>query len=260
MVIFVSSIGRSGTRYIADLFSHCTDIRAEHAAQPLCHGDVMVDVYSGVRRPEVETKARIIQGMIAEHGAYFESTQVFTRVLAETFLDFFPPISVIHMLRDPMEIACSYMNRRSYPSHPDRPWRLPLNLKRSLFRFPQSLTPLQENLCDWLENELRFMELQPRFGRTVEFDFTNFGSAAHICTLFESLGVEFRRDDVLHHVERQDLERNANRRKTRVSRKDRQQASALIESLQEHGFPTALFRHARYNNFEFTQRLAATIE
>jgi len=256
MVIFVSSIGRSGTRYLADLVAKCTDVPSNHASEPLCHGAVMIDVYNGVHRPEVASKARIIQEQVAAHGAYFESTQMFTRVLADTFLDCFPAVSVIHMLRDPLEVACSYLNRRSYPSHPDRPWRLPLNLKRSLFRFPQPLSPLQENLCDWLENELRFLELEPRFDTVVEFPFDRLGSADHICRMFDSLGVAYNSDDVLRHTVEQDLDRNANRRKTRISRKHRREAAELVEVLQENDFPASIFERECYSRFEFTRQLA----
>ena len=257
MVIFVSSIGRSGTRYLADLFSHCTDVDAEHAAEPLCHGEIMVDVYNGVERPEVAAKAQIIESRESRRGTYFESTQLFNRVFAETFLDVFPSVSVIHMLRDPLEVACSYMNRRSYPSHPDRPWRMPLNLGRSLYRFPQGLTPLQENICDWLENELRFLELKPRFARVAEFNFANLQSAEHVCSMFESLGVDYRREDVLRHSVEQDLDRNENRRRTRISRKDLGQAEELLGILAQHGFPAAVFRQDCYGAFEFCRRLAA---
>ena len=258
MVIFVSSIGSSGTRYLADLFAHCTAVYAEHAAEPLCHGKIMVDVYNGVARPEVSKKARIIADRVAEHGAYFESTQLFNRVFGETFLAEFPSVSVIHMLRDPLEVACSYVNRRSYPSHPDRPWRMPLNLQHSLFRFPESLTPLQENLCDWLENELRFQKLEPRFARVVEFDFANLQSVEHICAMFEDLGVDYRREDVIRHTVEQDLNRNANRRKTRISRRNSKQAEELVHILAENDFPTAAFQRHCYAEFEFCRRLAAS--
>lgn len=258
MVIFVSSVGRSGTRYLADLFSSCTDVHAEHAAPPLCHGEVMVDVYRGLERPEVIAKAGIIDAAVAEYGAYLESTQVFNRVLAESFLDYFPSVSVIHLLRDPLEVACSYMNRRSYPSHSDRPWRMPLNLERSLFRFPLPLTPLQENLCDWLENELRFLELEPRFQQTVEFSFPNLQSVEPICDLFEQLGVNYRREAVIRHTANQDLDRNANRRRTRISRKDRRQAEELVEILAQHDFPATAFQRDCYSAFEFCRLLAAS--
>lgn len=256
MVFFASSIGRSGTRYLANLFASCTDVPAEHAAEPLCHDKIMIDVNNGIEREEVIKKARIIEVIVAEHGAYFESTQMFTRVLAETFLEIFPAIRVIHLLRDPLEVACSYMNRKSYPSRADRPWRLPLNLKHSLFRFPQSLTPLQENLCDWLENELRYLRLVPRFERTAEFSFANFGSAEHVSGLFEELDVPFRESDVVYHTTEQDLDQNANRRKTRISRRNVRQSRELVELLSEHGFPSSLFQHDCYQEFEFTRWIA----
>jgi hypothetical protein len=69
MVIFVSSIGRSGTRYLADLSSHCTDVATRHDAEPLCHSYVMVDVYSDLPRDEVRQKANLVtaEAALATH-------------------------------------------------------------------------------------------------------------------------------------------------------------------------------------------------
>ena len=257
MVIFASSIGRSGTRYLSNLFIHCTDIAAYHAAEPHCFDQVMVNVNNGVPQEEVSEKAIIIASIVAEKGAYFESTQLFIRVLAEVFLDVFPAISVIHLLRDPTEVASSYMNRKSYPSHPDRPWRLPLNLKNSLYRFPQPLTPIQENLCDWLENELRYWALLPRFERTFDFQFEKIGSASHICDMFEQLDVPYRESDVNYHTSKQDLDRNANRRKSKISRKIEKQSIELADRLRDSGFPSERFQQDCYQNFDFIRRIVA---
>lgn len=257
MVIFASSIGRSGTRYLSNLFTHCTNVAAFHAAEPHCFDQVMVDINNGLPHAEVLEKAKIIEAVVSERGAYFESTQLFVRVLAKTFLDIFPAISVIHLLRDPMEVTSSYMNRKSYPSHADRPWRLPLNLEMSLFEFPLPLTPIQENLCDWLENELRYMALLPRFDKTTDFQFANIDSAAHICKMFAELGVPYREADVIHHTSSKDLDRNANRRKTRISRKLKRQSAELIDRLRDSAFPRDLFRQDCYQHFDFIRSLTA---
>lgn len=257
MVIFASSVGRSGTRYLANLFTQCTNVLAQHAAVPHCHDQIMIDINNNIPRTEVVEKARLIEELVAEHGAYFESTQLFVRVLADVFLDVFPAISVIHLLRDPMEVASSYMNRKSYPSHADRPWRLPLNLERSLFKFPLPLTPIQENLCDWLENELRYWELRPRFERTVDFQFEKIGCATHVCEMFDQLDVAYRESDVNYHTSSKDLDRNANRRKTRISRKIERQSTELVDRLRDSDFPRDLFQQDCYRSFDFIHRLTA---
>ena len=256
VVIFASSIGRSGTRYLANLFAHCTDVPAWHAVEPLCHDQIMIDVNNGLQRVEVIEKARNIQAIVAQRGAYFEATQIFTRVLAETFLEVFPEVSVIQLLRDPMAVASSYVNRKSYPSHADRPWRMALNQKRALFKFPQKLTPFQENLCDWLENEMRYQELKPQFAKTANFSFANFESPERICELFERLDVPYRESDVVYHTTKRDLDQNANPRKTRITRRYITQSKKLLSLLRDHEFPGSLFRLDCYQEFEFTRRIA----
>lgn len=255
MVIFASSIGRSGTAYLANLFDRCTSIPSFHACEPLCHGDVQRCVCEGMPRPELQQKAEIIAKIEREKGAYFESSQVFMRVLAKDFLLRFSEVAVVHLLRDPEEVARSYVNRDSFPSHPSRPWRLPLNTRCAILNAPQNLTPFQENLCDWLDNELHYLALKHLFSRTVDLHFADFGSAAALERLFADLGVSFDAKRIQQHTQARDLGRNPNKVKTTVSSADRQQMLSLVSTLKESKFDASTFRLACYARFPFIQAL-----
>jgi hypothetical protein len=255
MVIFVSSIGRSGTRYLANLFASCTTIPSYHIAEPYCHGDVQRDICNGKRRAEVPQKAKIIAKIEREQGSYFESTQVFIRVLAEDFLSRFPSISVVHLLRDPEEVARSYVNRESYPSHCNRPWRLPLNTRSALLKSPPNLSPFQENLCDWLDNELHYHTLQGKFTRTVDLLFSDFGNPPAIESFFSELGVTCDAKKIRQHTAARDLDRNANKLETRVTDADRQEMQSLASTLLSGGLDASVFRQDVYRRFSFLQAL-----
>lgn len=257
MVIFVSSIGRSGTHFLARLFEACSDVSSHHLLEPHCHGGVMERAMQGERPAEIDEKIAVIDRIVAERGSYFETTPMFTRVLSGAVLERFGDVKVIQALRDPLEVARSYTNRESYPSHPDRPWRVPLNTPQARFRFPPGLTPFQENLCDWLDNELRFQELQPALAGTVTLLFDDYNDPEAMAGVFERLGVACDRERLAHHLAAHDLDRNANKVATEISAADRAEATELIARLAEAGFPTGRFAAAPYDAFWFTRTLAA---
>lgn len=255
MVIFVSSIGRSGTRYLANLFRSCTQVAAHHLAEPYCHGEVYRDICDGKHRPELDQKASLIAEIERQQGAYFESNPVFVRGLARHFLPRFREIAVIHLLRDPQEVARSYANRDSYPSHPNRPWRLPLNTRAARLRSPERLTPFQENLCDWLDNELHYQALQSSFARTIDLYFADFDNTEDLAASFARLGVACNVSALRQHTASRDLDRNPNKVETTLSAADHQETLTLAEVLRAGGFDPTPFRDPAYQRFPFLRML-----
>ncbi len=251
MLYFVSSIGRSGTRYLSQLFSSCTTIPSHHLAEPYCHGEVFRAINHGEYPEDLQTKINRIAETEHASGSYFEATPVFIRGLAPTLLERGFEIKVIHLLRDPLEVARSYANRDSYPSHSNRPWRLPLNLPRSLLKVPPGLSPFQENLCDWLENELRYHAFAPRFAGTVDWLFTDYDSPAVMAHSFAALGTEVNQALLAQHTAARDLDRNPNQKPTEISEQDRDQASTLVARLIQDGFDPSPFSQPCYATLPF---------
>ena len=253
MLYLVSSIGRSGTRYLSQLFASCTSIPSFHLAEPYCHGPVYRAINQGETPEDLELKIARITEIERASGAYFESTPVFIRGLAPTLLARGFQIKVIHLLRDPLEVARSYANRESYPSHPNRPWRLPLNLPHALLTAPSELTPFQENLCDWLENELRFHALETRFVTTVDWHFSDYDHPERMARSFAALGVEFNQALLEQHTAARDLDRNPNQKPTEISPEDLAQARDLVNILLDRGFDPTPFSRPCYASLPFFQ-------
>jgi len=256
MVVFVSSIGRSGTRFLAHLFDACTDVPSFHALEPHCHGDNIPKIINGETPPDLEKKIQVIARHMSESGAYFESTQLFNRILSDAVISRFEDVRMIHLLRDPLEVARSYVNRDSYPGRDNRPWRVPLNNSKSRFIFPlDGLSPFQLNLCDWLENELFFQDLQQKVAKISLLRFRDFGNHEAIVQLFHELQISFDEQKLGHLLTAQDLDRNENKIKTVLSENDIDDAQALIDLLHKSSFPEEAFESPFYREFDFIRLL-----
>ncbi|MDA7597468.1 class I SAM-dependent methyltransferase [bacterium] len=259
MVIFVSSIGRSGTRFISNLVGACTSVPSHHLLEPHCHGEILEAANAGDKRPEIAEKIEVIREIVVEKGSYFESTPMFLRVLAPEMGEMLKDVTLIHLLRDPVEVARSYANRDSYPNHEERPWRLALNSPLALFQFHGEFSPFQQNLCDWLENELRFQKLSSSVGATLDLFFRDFNDPEKMEMFFKDLGApDFSNEALQQHLEAQDLDRNANKVATEISPEDETEARELIQILSDAGFPNEQFQGGPYDEFWFTRELAAT--
>jgi len=259
MVIFVSSIGRSGTRFIASLFDACTDIPSFHSLEPHCHGDNISTILNGELCKDLEMKIQVINEHVNKSGAYFESTQLFNRILFDAVTSNFEDVRVIQLLRDPLEVARSYTNRDSYPGREDRPWRVPLNNSKSKFTFPlDGLNPFQLNLCDWLDNELLFQDLQQKVAKTCPLQFRDFDSPEAMIELFQELQISFDEKKLMNLIEEQSLDRNENKIKTTLSKSDIDEAQTLLNLLRLKAFPAEAFKSSIYQEFSFLQALVST--
>lgn len=263
MVIFVSSIGRSGTRFIANLIDACTEIPSFHAKEPHCHGDENFSfIYDGRVPPDLTDKISQIREIHDQEGGYMESSQLFNRILSTEILRNFDDVRVIHLLRDPLEVAKSYLNRDSYPDHPERltrPWRISLNSPLAEFQFNfGNLTPFQQNLCDWLDNELKFARITPKLSKTTVLNFENMASFESLSQSFADLAVPFDTDALKWHLDTgKDLDTNSNARATEISIQDIFEANTLLEKLHSSSFPKEIFKGRNYLSFPFINALVS---
>ncbi|MCG8601793.1 MAG: hypothetical protein MI807_16755 [Verrucomicrobiales bacterium] len=251
MWVFTSSIGRSGTRYLSEAVGNLSDIASFHLAEPYCNGEAFVRINEGEQVAELDEKLHQIKRDAAETGHYFESNPMFVRGFGETVLKSGNDFGVIQLLRDPMEVAKSYRNRDSYPGHPGRPWRLPLNTAKSLLRVEAGLTPYQENLVDWLENELRLHAFRDDSFPVTPLYFSELGNSEKIAAILSGFGVpvkEAARDS-------SELDRNENVIATDVEEQDWEEASTLLQILRGAAFSRDLFLDPVYDPFPFIGRL-----
>ena len=270
MYIFVSSIGRSGTKFLSEVFKNCTDIPSYHSLEPHCIGDCQTKYNQGYRArdsPEIQEKLKQIQKHTSSAGNFFESSHIFLRCYATPAIaKLAPPIYLIHLTRDPLETARSYVNRDSYPNAKDKPWRLRMNLRRNLIYLPEKndLTPIQRNLVDWLENELRYWQLKSKFTDTYDLYFSDINNIDVWIEIFEKFDVEYDLEKLKDFIGDTDQDlvdiMNKNSKPTNITDLDLAESRELIKILKRNIVDLSPFNHPYYNKYQFIQELLAEPE
>lgn len=254
MYIFVSSIGRSGTRFLSELASSLVDFPCHHLEEPYCNGEVYEAINRGEQPEALGSKCDSIRAQADENGGnYFESTPMFVRGFSTAVLKEFSDVRLIHLLRDPLVVAKSYTNRDSFPSHPGRPWRLPLNLDKSLLRVEAPLHPFQENLVDWLENELRLHRMRPQLNSIELLRFEDLVSSTRLAAILQGWGLPVNSNV----AETEKLDKNSNKVASELTSEDTELASELIGILKAAEFDRSVFEADCYSEFEFVEQLLA---
>lgn len=247
MYIFVSSIGRSGTKYLSEVFSKVTDIPSYHYLEPICYGNTLINYNNNIKDEKIKLKIEKIK----KYEKIFEASQIFLRCYVDEALDNLNDIYVIHLTRDPLETARSYTNRGSFPSTLKYPWRLPMNLKKNKLKIQNlSLSNFQKNICDWIENEMRYHSYKHKFNKTYDLYFDEINDINKLKKLFEIFNISYD-NDKLKNLFNLKLKKNQNSIKTIVSKEDIKEAKELIQILKRENICLDIFKNSYYKKYEF---------
>lgn len=259
MYIFVSSIGRSGTKFLSELFGKLTDLPSYHSIEPHCLGTNLTKKNNGEKDiPEFNKKINKIKKLSSDKNGIFESSHIFLRGYADLVVAAnLKPVYVIHMTRDPLEVARSYLNRDSVPGMDNRPWRLPLKTKNSLLReIPtKELNPFQKNICDWIENELKYQQMKHQFDKTFDFYHSDLNNAEKYSEMFQHFGIKLDTIKIAEILKEKGLDKNKNPKKTTVESKDIKDADELIQKIVKTGVKIDIFRDPYYQKYTFIQKI-----
>jgi len=250
-VIVTAGSGRSGTTSIVRLFNeNVRDCVAEHEP-PRPRGGTLgraLDLLSEGRAPRLEErgfrdalkwyddddpriavvvkkKAERIRRM--ECSVYLEGNNAFLKSLCDGYAEEFPSLAMIHLTRDPLEVARSGANRE--PGIDFKSWHPQPSFRKNVVRLEGAfLTPFQRHLWSWIEVELRFVrfiEKHPTL-EFVEIDVRELNDRVKVADLFAQFGLPL----VHEHVELLPAA-NTNRAPTVVDEKDHMEASELMKMI-----------------------------
>lgn len=257
--IFVSSIGRSGTKFISEVFQAVTTYPSYHEIKPYCNGMTLIKVNERQHAPEINRKIKSIKKLRRDK-QYFESSHVFLRGFSKPVLKRFREVYVIHLTRDPLETARSYVNRGSYPGSKKHPFRLPINSKRSLLHLPNKLNKFQLNLCDWLENEMRYNKMKPKFTKTYDLYHSDLNSEKVWKDLFRTFNVSYDAKKLCQVLNSDKLRQNRNYKKTQILYSDLKSGRSLMGMMKKHQIKTSIFRDKYYDKYPWIQELIRFID
>ena len=202
---------------------------AEMQIRRLRHGEIVAPGFVGYRytrkRPLRSLRRLIPQVPVRE--IYVNVDNAILKSFGDSLLDRLPDVQVVHLTRDPMLQAKSAVNRNSQPS-PERAYFLWPGWKRNILGLREEqvadLSKFQLALWYWLEMEMRASALVERhdMAAPIEMDVNDLNQEGRVQELFAQLGIEHGRLAL-------DVDRDRGRQVSRISDREREEASALLD-------------------------------
>jgi len=118
--IFASTTGRSGTTTLTNILASCENVSAFHEPYPIMNGRALKE-YNNNNKNRAENmfnyiKVPNILRSIASSDTYFESNHMFIKSYIEFAYNYFgEKMSVIHLRRNPLEVADSIISIQNEP-------------------------------------------------------------------------------------------------------------------------------------------------
>jgi len=229
--IFVCSPGRSGTKFLSEIFKNYTDLKSFHGGEQYISNIINTGYYrnsNDFNHQIVRQRLKMIQFYRNKFG-YFESNQIFIHKLVQNLINNsdFKPLYVINLIRNPIEVAISYENRNSYPSNNKCLWRLPINDSTRLLKINRKLTIFQENLIDWIDTQMKFKKYESYFDKKYVFKFENINNKSKIVALMKYFDIQIKKD-----INLSNLIKNKNKKETIITARHKKETKELINYLQ----------------------------
>jgi hypothetical protein len=250
--IFTLASGRSGTRFLHELITRnacdCVSKHEPYLTNPSMFGRAIyahATGDAGYVRKLLQRKRKVIGDYHPK--TYVETSHAFLKSWFDLAPAYFPDTYSVHLLRHPLAVAKSFVNREAFL----RKLRLPFTTYRGgdgrpyfywsltglepIFRafFDVRLSRFQWYLLEWIEIEnraARFLALSAGEDRCVRLRVPeDINDPAQVRALFRRLGLRVRSGDL-----DQSGFRNATPgRPTRIGAAEMQQATALLQRLPD---------------------------
>jgi len=268
--IFVLASGRSGTRYLASVFRHnikrCV---SKHEPYPTMFGQPIY-WYQEKNFEKIRRLFAIKQWRICHCRAdvYLETNNAFLKSFADIALECFPDLKLIHIIRNPLEVAKSQLNRHLWLNKIHLPlrryyrasdgkkyFRWTLTGNEEIFRATtlNPLTPYQFLVLQWIEIENRAIRFLDTYNKHADcytlFAPEDLNSSEVLRSMFHFFGLE-QKDERIHFPTGW---KNENKTPTKVTKEDERQFRQVIDHL-----PTSwlkIFHDAPYTECEWAKLL-----
>ena len=272
MKIFVLASGRSGTKFLTDLFRYnvknCT---CKHEPFPDMFGRPIYWYNKGeinkIRRLFYIKKLRINYSL---GEVYIETNHAFLKSFCEVAMEFFPDMKLIHLIRNPLKVAKSKLNRhlvidkihlpfRYYRKNGKKYFRWALTWEEKIFQDIRhlDLTLYQKYIVQWIEIENRAMRFLDKYNKhrdcftlSVPEDINN---PSTIKDLFDFLEVKLKRKNIYIKGRKN---KTPGAKKTVVTEEDKAQFREVVNNLPDKYLE--IFKREPYKKLSWVKFLQKT--
>jgi len=205
-VIFTATTGRSGTLTLSKLFSTVPACIAMHEAPPIMNGPVLEAANFGnvalLERVYRQIKSINILRASIGYRYYMEANHLFVKTfIQQAVQDFGDRLAVIHLVRDPIEVATSIFRLQDYPgTERGNYWWLDYRAPSNLLQIADVLDshsdfshPFYRALWYWHEVEARIAAMRAQMPtlKVCRFETNWLNNVSKVYALFDELHVEY---------------------------------------------------------------------
>ena len=250
-LIFTATTGRSGTKSLAKVFSAIPGCIALHEPHPIMNGEVLEAASYGaikyVDRIYRRRKSIVIRRAAVGYRYYFEANHLFIKTFAQQVVDDFGDrVSVIHLIRPPLEVAMSIFQLQDYPgTKAGNYWWLDYRAPSNRIRIMDLLDshkefshPFYKALWYWFEIEERIAEWQKRLPSIpfLKFETNWLAKAERVFELLDRLKIEYEKSAIEAMIGTKENSREDEKRVAPLARFDSERMLRLFqEALMERG-------------------------
>ena len=210
-MIFLATTGRSATLSLERIFNAIPGCHAEHEPYPSMHDDVLYEKSHGNDRYARDVyyliKSINLRRAACGYRHYLEANHLFIKTYIEYAVeDFGDKVKIIHLVRDPLQVANSIYALQDYPGTEEgNRWWLDhtapdnrISIANILEQDPEFSHPFYRCLWYWYEVETRTQEWRHRLPSTPFIDVrtTDLNKAPKVYAMLDSLGIGYDRNDV----------------------------------------------------------------
>lgn len=208
-LIFTATTGRSGTLTLTRIFAGIPGCRALHEPYPIMNGEVLRAASYGDSdslKRFYRAKSINILRAAAGYRYYLEANHLFIKTFIEhAARDFGNRLSVIHLVRPPLEVAMSiYRLQRQPGTRSGNSWWLDHHAPLNRIRIADVLDagefshPFYKGLWYWFEIETRVQEWRQRLPAVpfVRFETEWFNDPQRLVALAMELGITVDRREI----------------------------------------------------------------
>lgn len=233
MRIFVASSGRCGTGFLYSGFKKYTNISAFHEQSPVLVGSLLKEANQlGLENKVLKKKAKDI---CSKYPFYIDTAHQFMRGFYKYALSEMPMIKIIKLIRSPLEVASSRINRKVIPGKSG--WLGRFDDEENLIKIPktdwENFSDFKKVLLDWIEHEERFNFHKDKFLKVVYINFEELTKRpkASFERLFKELGIKKYK---IHNPD--SLNKNSNKKKSSYSDLEKKEFEDLVRYLKGLGY------------------------
>ncbi len=179
--IFVSTSGRSGTKFLSGLFKYnIKNCINKHEPFPDMFGRPIYWYFQG-RTKDIKKLFLIKKNRITRHkkDIYIETNHAFLKSFCDVAMEFFPDMRLIHLIRNPLKVAKSETNKQLLHDKSHFPfqyykrddggkfYRWALTGLEDIFKAVNidNITLIQRYMLQWIEIENRAMKFLKKYNK-----------------------------------------------------------------------------------------------